>query len=192
MYHAIEQAGLIAERFRRNDESVEQTETGGERILIRKQDEEKAWRDEWIEVEDFQHATQPVSINKLYVLSNCADLPIKNHNWLLDVFFFPQPWGGPGQRPYYPQMLIVVDADSGDIIGHDLFQPGELVNRLQIRLVDICRQRGHRPYKIIIPRYETYLLLEELAGLLNIMLDIEDGVEPINNIKSSLFGSLSI
>lgn len=189
----IEQTLEIATRFKEDPELLDNPE---EDVILTRTPEllggEYLWKDKLIKIGPYIASKPNIKINKLYLLSNCSGLPRKNKSWLIDVFYFPTPIGKEGARPYYPQMLIVVDLNTLSVIGHDLFRQEGLSEKLQESLVTIIQHQKSLPEKIVIPNYETYLLLEDFSEILQIILEIDEDITFLSEIKSSLFGSLSI
>lgn len=191
---ALEQVIWIAEHVKRDSDLLDYIGSG-KSLLVRKskrEEDHKSWENEWVEVRPYIAAKPNIKINRIFLLSNLSNSTVQSSSWLIDIFYFPNPLGGPKERPYYPQMLIAVDIETGRIIGHDLFKPKELLESLQVRLVEIFKRIGHKPRKIYIPTFETYLMLEDIMDVIGIVLEIDEEMKLIDEIKSSIFGSLSV
>ncbi len=194
LLEALEQCIFMAKRVKIDKDLLDYSGIG-KYILVRKcvfHEKEKSWKDEWIEVRPYVALKPPIKVNRIFLLSNITNVPTANTSWLIDIFYFPNPLGGPKERPYYPQMLIVVNIETGIIIGHDLFKPNELLELLQVRLIDIIKRLKYKPKKIYLPTFEAYLSLEDIADIMGIILEIDEEVTLIEEIKSSIFGSLTV
>ena len=83
----------------------------------------RVWEDTVVEVPP----PEPVSIQiemDPEVLESLASLPQSGHELEVDLFMFPTPiQGGKGVRPVFPYMLLVVEAESGMVLGTELLEP---------------------------------------------------------------------
>ncbi len=83
----------------------------------------RVWKDTVMEVPP----PEPVSIQiemDPEVLGSLENLPQSGHELEMDLFMFPTPiQGEKGARPVFPYMLLVVEAESGMVLGTELLEP---------------------------------------------------------------------
>lgn len=58
------------------------------------------------------------------LLEEIERLPRSEARLELDLFMFPAPVGEKKARPYFPYMLLMVEAESGVVLGNELSKPG--------------------------------------------------------------------
>ncbi len=121
---ALEQAAVVAERFREDPDMLSPPEEG--KFLVRVPVRRKGkiyWRNRWQEPgpEEFEtfYVEFPV-IEELQVASGKA--------WEVGYFFMSTPVReGRGSRPFYPCVFLCVDRDSGFILGVHMTEYGRMV-----------------------------------------------------------------
>ncbi len=190
---AIEQAMEVAKRCQLDQDFLDHVEGAAPCLLVRRQEEDGHWKDRWMRVGPYQPQHPAVRINQLYLRSNCRDLPTQARTWLADVFYFPNPvQEEPDQRPYMPVMLIIIDYSSGIIIGHGAYRPGELEEKLQEVLVQTIKEAAYLPERVVMPGLEAMAYFRPLVEELDIQLEREENPSLLDEIKLSLFGSMSL
>lgn len=172
MMFAIEQSISMAIRFKKERVLSSPSDPENLRILIRAPFRKGAmllWKDQWKEIKEEYQDGAAAKANKLFLRSNCGDLPIRaNKKWLIEVFSFPKMRKPPAQRPYYPYALIVADQNGEAFIGEFMFKPADLHEHLQIRVKDLLVFEGYKPAIFEIVGNESFQLLAEITKELKI------------------------
>ena len=113
----------------------------------------------------------------------------------VDFFMFPAPVQDEGDRPYFPHMLLVVDAGSGMVLGSDLLaphpSPEAMWGRIPENLADQLFAVELAPEKISVDSELLFDLLEPLAGEAGIDLELSTslpGLEPARENLLHTFG----
>jgi len=188
---AIEQTMEVALRCREDQDLLDYVEDSTPCLLVR-QPRAEGWRDHWLTIKPFQPERPDVNVNQIYLRSNTQDLTRNNAIWLADIFYFPNPVQEAKDRPYLPIMLILVEQASGMILGHGVFRPGELENQLQQVFINSARSQGYLPERIQVASLHGVSYWEALCKALEIELDLDEDHSLLNEIKLSLFGSMSL
>lgn len=172
MMFAIEQSISMAIRFKQERILSSPSDLENLRIMLRAPYRKGAillWKDQWKEIELANDIGTAARANKLFLRSNCRDLPIKSgKKWVLEIFSFPDLRRPPGQRPYYPYGLLLADSEAKTIIGEFLFKPTDLHEQLQIRIKDILVSEGYKPGEFSIVGEDSFNLLAAITQELGI------------------------
>ena len=188
---AIEQALELCPRILHDAAFLEAPSELKNPFLVRRKQENK-WENEWLEVESYRPAAISVSIDRRSLREEIGMLPKAQISWCLDYFFVPvATQHEEGGRPFFPKMLVIAQQGGGHIIGHGMFGPDELEQELQSFFTKVAVQERCLPESVIVCRYESLELLEQLASSLNIPLELEEGNAVLEDIKRSLLDSMS-
>jgi hypothetical protein len=165
---ALEQLADVAPRFREDSSLLEPS--SGESYLLRapRQEGEKLlWEDASIGVPplDAPPIVVEMDVAKIEALER---LPRGEMRLEVDFFMIPAPIQDKGDRPYFPHMLLVVDAGSGMVLGIELLTPhpspeamwGLVPEALAVRLLAL----ELAPEKVSVDSELLFELLEPLAG----------------------------
>jgi hypothetical protein len=113
----------------------------------------------------------------------------------VDFFMFPAPVQDEEDRPYFPHMLLVVDAGSGMVLGSDLLaphpSPEAMWGRVPENLADQLFAVELAPEKISVDSDLLFELLEPLASEAGFDLELSPslpGLEPARENLLRTFG----
>src|SRR5215218_3727573 len=165
---ALEQLADVAPRFREDPSLLEPS--GGDSYLLRAPRQERGRR-LW---EDASTGVPPLDAPPIEVemeaskIEALGRLPRGGVRLEVDFFMFPTPVQDGGDRPYFPHMLLVVDAGSGMVLGSDLLaphpSPEAMWGRVPENLADQLFAVELAPEKISVDSELLFDLLEPLAG----------------------------
>lgn len=174
LYHAVEQAIPVLERFKKDQALLPQWSS--RKFLIRKQVSEnnkKTWVEEIREIlpDDTPPAIVTLNFQQLHKLKK-----FKHSSLILelDYFLFPSVFRGEKkQAPFMTYIVIAVDHDSGTILGHLLNDPNEypleeLTMTISNRVMALLEEMELLPKAFCV---KSSVLLEGLKPLAN-ALDI--------------------
>ena len=193
MIYALEQAMAIAERCQEEPELLENEEDeDGELFMVYVQDanDPTKWNVTWEAPEEYDAPSKEIEANEIYLRSNLDRIPTKaNVNWLVDIFYYYEPvQDKEGERPYFPYMFLVLDADSSLIVGHEVFKYGEIETELQKSLVKICRDNKCRPQNIMVGTEETMEYLKLFEPYLGAKIEFDEELADFfTELKGDLF-----
>lgn len=197
MMTVLAQALVVAAECKKNPMYLvnPDSEELGEHFLVRVRNEAGDWESQWLEPDDYvsEEEEESVSVNTLYLNSNLGKLS-KNASktWIMDVFLFPTPvQDSEGTRPYFPKVMMIVDAESGMVIAHEPFMAATFGTEFQQTFVKVCKTNEHLPSKILYgnPDMEDYL--PRLGEALGIEIEEDDQVvEFFEMLKEDLYESM--
>src|SRR5215210_3895166 len=192
---ALEQLGDVAPRFREDSSLLEPS--GGDSYLLRVPRQEGGRR-LW---EDASTGAPPLDAPPIEVemeaskIEALGRLPRGGVRLEVDFFMFPAPVQDEGDRPYFPHMLLVVDAGSGMVLGSDLLaphpSPEAMWGRVPDNLADQLFALELAPEKISVDSELLFELLEPLASEAAFGLELSPslpGLEPVRENLLRTFG----
>jgi len=148
------------------------------------------WKDEWLEPEPFEE--QPLTIDiEAAELAALRQLPLLKMTLEADLFPFPGGiWDKEEPRPYFAYMLMLVDADSGFILGTDLMAPKPTLEAVwrqtpQTFLKGVQPLRG-LPAHVYVRSERLWDLLEPLTAELGIRLDMARSLPALEEARAFL------
>lgn len=124
MKYALEQTLDVALRFRENRKLLQIPEDGNYLVRVPlKENGSLNWLDRIMYVEPPQSSAISIPMD-FRALEALKKLPPSKFTLEIDFFMANIPINEKGKRPYYPYILLTVDAQGGMILGHDMVQPG--------------------------------------------------------------------
>lgn len=189
---AMQQAMEVATLCRQDQDLLDHVEDSAPCLLVREQ-EGGNWQDQWLPMTTYEPDLPAVITHSLFLRSNLGSLASANSEWAVDLFYFPNPvQETPQQRPYLPLMLLVADLSTGLILGHTAYQPGEITEKLEGDFVNICKEAGELPHRMVMPSLEVMGYFKPFAQELDLKLEVNPQLKFLEEIKGSLFGSMSL
>ncbi|MBD3108523.1 plasmid pRiA4b ORF-3 family protein [Bacillus sp. AGMB 02131] len=95
----------------------------------------------------------------------------------------------PGQRPFFPLMMLAVECEQELIIYQDIVRMSEL-HTVADCLLDLINKLQLLPSEIYVQRHNLYTLLEPLANKLDIKLKKVPNLPVMTEVKEELFSEL--
>jgi hypothetical protein len=121
--HALEQTPDVALRFREDPSLLETTADRGYLVRVPRQGSGAlAWEDRRVTVPPPEPAPILIGMD-LQLIEQLKRLPPSRLRLEMDFFMFPTLITGEGPRPYYPYMLMAVEAQSGMVLGSEMMKP---------------------------------------------------------------------
>ncbi|MBX7240193.1 MAG: hypothetical protein K1X92_00495 [Bacteroidia bacterium] len=166
-----------------------------EKFLVRVQNESGEWTEQWLEPDDYteEEEEEAVEISEIYLQSNLGKFARNVQKaWLMDAFVFPTPvQENPDERPYFPKIMMIVDAESGMIVAHEPFTATSFNKEFQKSFVKICKENNYVPGKILYGNPEFEDFLGKLCEALKIEIEEDEEVlEYFQEIKNDLYNNL--
>jgi hypothetical protein len=121
---ALKQLLDVAPRFRANEALL--ATAAADQFLIRTPRRENGkliWEDQIVHVPSPPPSALRAAPLDPQLIAPLQQLPLKDHVIELEVAMLPTPVAEQKERPYFPYALLVVDANSGAIIGMEMMQP---------------------------------------------------------------------
>ena len=195
MIRALEQAEVVALALRENGDLLDHVEAGQSTILVRKARPDGAggwtWFTAWEPQEASRAEPRPVVANKLYLRSNCRNLPQRDKRWLGEVFYFPKAVAE-GERPFFPQLVVLAEMESGTILRYALYGPGDIYEQLQFFFVEAVKEAGYLPAALVASSDYALAWWQHIGEAIPLRLLTEAEPPFLADFRRDLFGSLSI
>ena len=187
---ALEQLADVAPRFRERPSLLEPS--GGDGYLLRvprREGETLLWEDAATGVPplDAPPIEVEVEVSKMEALGR---LPMRKAHLEVDFFMFPAPVGDEGDRPYFPHMLMMVDAERGMILGSELLTPSPsqeaMWGAVPETLAEIFSRMELLPEKVSVDSDLLFSLLEPLAEEAGFELDLAPSLPGLEAVRVDL------
>lgn len=189
---ALDQTLNVAPRVKENRSILM---PGGEgNYLLRKpikKDAELVWQDAVLTV--LPPAPQKIefTINQ-YAIEVLRNLVPSNISLEIDFFMLPEPVKEKNSRPFYPYILLLVDADDGIIVGNQMLKPLPRLESMWETIpsqVDILlRDIELLPKRIYVNSDILFQLLLHLSEDLDVSVKYSKNLPKINQARASLLG----
>jgi hypothetical protein len=187
---ALEQLADVAPRFR--DDSSLLEPSGGESYLLRaarQEGERRLWEDASTGVPPLD--APPIEVEmEASKIEALGRLPRKAVRLEVDFFMCPAPVQEEEDRPYFPHMLLVVDAGSGMVLGSDLDVPHPSLEamwgRVPENLADQLFGLELAPEKISVDSELLFDLLEPLASEVAFDLELSPSLPGLEQARENL------
>jgi hypothetical protein len=174
---ALEQLLDVASRVR-DDEDVLWGEEDGE-FLVRVPRVEKArlvWEDKIMRVPEPElKKTAPAPLDP-QLLESLKQLPEVTNVIEIELTMLPMPVREKRDRPFFPYLLMLVEASSGVILGNDMLQPLPSLDAMRAELptkvAEHLLRLGVRPLRVAVSRETTARSLAPLADELGIRIKL--------------------
>ena len=192
--HAVEQAADVTLRFRENPEILTTSEEDSYLVRVpREEDGALVWEDRVLKVPAPEPEPIPIPMD-LDVLDEAKELPRVRNLLEVDFFAVPAYIGEKGVRPFYPYMLLVVESESGLIVGTELLEPKpslkEMWGRVPLTLLSQLVRLGIVPERIRVRTPFLCQMLQPLAGELGLEVTASDTLPALDEAKEELLETL--
>lgn len=113
----------------------------------------------------------------------------------VDLFLMPTPIGEKGEQAYFPHLLMIVDPQSGMIIGNEMLQPfpspTEMRNEAIGTLLALLVAAGFRPSELATSSLELADRLEAIADELNVEVGYVSYLPTLEMVREDLLSFLN-
>lgn len=184
---ALEQLSDVAPRFRDNPSLLEPSDDYLLRTA-RREGQTLVWEDATMGMPlDAPPIEVEVEASKMEAL---ARLPMRKAHLEVDFFMFPASVADEGDRPYFPHMLMVVDAESGMILGNELLAPfptqEAMWGSVPQTLADRLSGMELLPQKISVDSDLLFPHLEPLAEVAGFELELAPSLPGLDAVREDL------
>lgn len=187
---ALEQLADVAPRFREEPSLLEPSDGDGYLLRApRREGETLIWEDATTGVPPLD--APPIEVEmEASKIEALRRLPMLKARLEVDLFMFPAPVKDQGDRPYFPHMLMVVDAESGMILGSELLQPFPSLEAMWGSVPETIADRlaGMEllPEKISVDSDLLFPLLEPLAEEAGFELELAPSLPSLEAVREGL------
>ena len=191
---ALEQLADVAPRFREDPSLLEPSD--GESYLLRAPRQEggrRLWEDASMGVPPLDAPPIVVEVDASKI-GNLGRLPRGEMRLEVDFFMIPAPVHDQGDRPYFPHMLLVVDAGSGMVLGVELLtphpSPEAMWGLVPETFADQVFALELAPAKISVDSDLLFELLGPLAGEAGFELELSPSLPALEPAREDLLRTL--
>lgn len=139
--------------------------------LVRVQDKDGRWKDEWLEplpVEKTRVFVGPMDMKRLERVKGM--IPQRQGVWEIDFFYFPQPVKEKKERPFYPLIAIWADHSSGLILNYHMEKSEECISVFPEEFLKFVENIKTLPQEILVKKEEVFQLVQPVASDLEVKL----------------------
>ncbi len=193
--YALEQTIDVASRFKKNPSLLRFSDERNYLVRVpRRENGRLIWKDH------VMHISPPeplaISINTgMRSLEIFRDLVQSKHKIEIDFFMSPMIVKEKNVHPFYPYILMMVDSQSGMVLGNELLSPYPSLRvmwgSIPAKLVDQLAILGIVPKEIVVSSEMLFQLLQPLSRKLGIILKQSRTLPGIDLAKKSLLQFLS-
>lgn len=162
--------------------------------VARKQKSTIIWEDRNIRVSPPPPRDVPLPINDL-VLKRLQKLPLSQNCLEVDFFMIPMPVIEKNRRPFFPHLLLIVDAASGMVVGSELCAPEPSVDEMWAsvpnQLIEWCARVGLLPGTIAVSSELLAQMFELLAKELRIKIVLAESLPGLDQARLALLTNFS-
>ncbi len=196
MIYTLEQALIVARRFKDDPDLLDNNGPMPDRILVRTPEKKGGvlmWSETWLPEPNLLSEVEKRQANVLLLRSRCQGLPSLQDEWLTDIFYFPRPIDLEGDRPFLPQMALVASVDHQAVIARASFTPGKLEDGgLDEWFVTVVEDLGGLPSAIVATRPESYGYWLPIAEALSLEIQLRSNDPLMEDLKAAEFNSFPI
>jgi hypothetical protein len=166
--HALEQTLNVAPRFK-EDPDLLAPGSNTDYLLRAPQEKEDAlaWEDQVVNVLPPEPASIPIAMD-VPTLKALMAAPMSRVCLEMDLFLMPIRIGERGERPQFAYMLLVVESESGMVLGSEMLGPdptlNEMYGALPLNVVHLLAQIGIVPQEIKVRSPMLFQLLQTLTA----------------------------
>jgi len=198
LYLVMQQVRQMLERVKEADPSLEREDDPPTTILIRVPDGKGPkfrWKDHYLVAHPgWGRAEYPVDI-PIESRLKLENLPEANQELQIDMFFLPAPVREKGSRPYFPLILLMVDAYSGMVTSTTVHAPlpdlHSLYESIPQKVLDELLKLGHKPSEIQIRSLLLLGLLKEMLEESACPVVLEEDMPAMDEIITSMISHMS-
>ena len=154
--HILEQTMDVAPRFKEDESLLYPEEVGGDEMLLLRvpseQDGELVWKDEFVPIPEpvLQGISFEIDQEAFEALQN---VPRVGNSVEIDLFMLLAPIEDKREeRPFFPFPLLIVDAESGQVLSHDMLAPlptmEAMYGEVPQRVIDLFLSNNLLPHEI--------------------------------------------
>lgn len=187
----LEQALVISEKCKNDPQLLSSSEGAAVYVVRQKEGDCSA---EW---DAFWHV--PKEVTKVIRMTKEIDADILSQLesegvefsgmvWELDCMFAPVQVAPPGERAYFPMLLVIADQESGFIVHQQMMEPDQYKAQVGDELVAGIRSFAYMPKKIVVRSSEMRFLLRPCAHALDIDLEVVDSLPAIQEVYYAMKG----
>ena len=147
------------------------------------------WQDSTLKISPPEPYQIELSVNML-AIHTLKGIVQSNITLEIDLFMFTAPVKEKDTRPFYPYVLMMVDAHSGMLVGNQLLSPLPTLEAMwgtvPAKVAELLAEIKLLPKKILISSDLMYNLLSDLSDKLGISLEQSEVLPNLDEARDSL------
>jgi hypothetical protein len=193
--YALNQLTDVAPRFREDPSLLEPPADESYLVRVpRRADGTLVWEDHLTDVPPPEPSPIPIEMDP-QVLEDLKRLPRSRNRLEMDFFMFPAPIQEKKEaRPFFPYMLLTVDAQSGMVLGNELLKPDPSLEAMWGSIpATVAHQlagAGIVPEEVTVGSELLFQLLQPLAESLRFKLEQSQILPNLHPVKELLFQAI--
>lgn len=186
---ALDQLLDVAPRFERNYELLHPDL--GRTFLVRVAAGD-SWRDRYLPLPPSERRDAGAPLDA-FTLSRFEKLMPTARDLAVDFFRLWSPVADGDDCPYYPYILLLVDAVSGEIVGVDILTPkpslAEMRRSVPLRFLELCEQTGGLPRQVKVRDPRLFAIVQVAIEVLPIALELLPKLPMLDRLRDHLIES---
>ena len=152
--------------------------------VARKTADGLVWTSRFMQESEESMESLTIELSDQLLVRKLKQLPTqKRKSWELDRFFLPAAIQD-RDRPYYPQMLAIVEHDSGLALSTGIEEEQNDAEEMPAdELIDILLKLGSKPRRILVKQTRLFILLEKFCEQLDIEIRLTDQLPKISELR---------
>ena len=141
------------------------------------------WSSRFMNEQDGRAESLTIELSDQLLVQKLRKLPAqKRKSWELDRFYLPAPIHDRA-RPYYPQMLAIVDHEDGMALAAEILPTGAPAEMAADELIDVLLKSGAKPRRILVKQESMAILLEDFCEQIGIELRMTERLPRISALR---------
>jgi hypothetical protein len=188
--YALEQAVEMALRFKEDPGMLDPSDEESYLLRVPRQSRGNlVWEDEVVRVPPVEPEPIPIVMD-VEALEWVQQSPRGEHSLEVELFVVPVRIQERGARPYLPHMLLMVESESGMILGSELLapEPGlvEMWGTVPMKVVQQLARMGILPREIKVRSFQLLALLKLLEEELDVEVKASPRLASLDQAKEAL------
>ncbi|MCR4406687.1 MAG: hypothetical protein NUW24_07175 [Anaerolineae bacterium] len=185
----LQQAREVSLRFRENHALLDPPQEDLWFVRVPEKTEQGlVWKDTWLTPTLLEEEIPVEPVDELRLARFKKGARRVQAVWEVDLFLSPTAvQEEKGERPYYPYMILLVDHESGFVLGSDIVAPGVHLTEFTGRFLTLAERVKCLPVEIWTRKEEIYDLLEPVVSRLGIELYMVDELEALREARTALW-----
>ena len=189
---ALEQAIIVAERFKEDPDLLTPAKKGTYLVRVPEKKENKfIWKDKWLKpgpLKKEEKALPPVDKERLKKIKK--EVKKGQNIWEIDYFYSPDPvYDKRGERPYYPVTFLCIDGRSHLPLSTNILKNTEIAQFCE-NFLYLIESLEFMPGIIVTTREDVKELFEPVAKVLGIRVEIVEYIEALEQLQEMMMGML--
>ncbi len=191
--HALEQATFVVRRLHDDPALLDSTEADNHLVRVLRMDADLVWEDQRLVIPP--EPPPPVMLRMdSDLLAQVKQLPRTQTTLEIDYFMFPAPIGNGRERPLLAKMVMVVDHDTGMVVGSDLLhsEPGidDPLARVPLAVVQLLARWRIKPARVLVSSWLVEQLMQVLGEELGYTVEMVPHLEELEAAREFLFNRM--